>query len=209
MKTKIWFWNYRLFHSSAVGPGYRLNLIFYINGKQRKKKAKNRRPRLKPHVLCFPRAAVDTSVWCQNNGLDIDTASCKGSLHLEEEKRERLIKSTCPFVSHTHRTGGLLSGIGRQATPQLPLPSADTFNRLLRRRAGRLCSHIKASQGCPCLDGPTLPFALWNAPWPQAAVWLLLQTGNPDLKFNREGNDERPQSFLRRARAQLDLPCVL
>lgn len=60
--TKICFWNYLLFHSSVVGPGYRLNLIFYISGKQRKKKAKNRRPRLKPHVLCFPRAAVDTSV---------------------------------------------------------------------------------------------------------------------------------------------------
>lgn len=80
-----------------------------------------------------------------------------GSLHLGEEKCERLIKSMCPFVSHTHRTGGLLSGIGRLATPQLSLPSADTFNRLLRRRAGRLCSHIKAPKDVRAWMDPRCP----------------------------------------------------
>lgn len=127
--------------------------------KKCKKKAKNRRSRLKPQVLCFPRASVATSVLFSDGGrrrapakitgLDIDTASCKGSLRLGEEKRERLFTSAHPFVN-----------LGRHATPQLALRSADTFDRLIRRRAGRLRSHIKASQGCLRLDGPTLPSAL-------------------------------------------------
>lgn len=87
--------------------------------------------------------------------------------------------------------------LGKYATPKPTQPFTDIFNHaclITRKRVGPLSPHIKASQGCLCLEEVILPFALWNAVWPQAAGWLLLQTGNFDLELKREKpNDERPQ----------------